>query len=53
MIARATLMEKKSFDLTIPDVPGLTGAHPTRFHAEFDAGQQAYRFTFSGFTPAG
>ena len=53
MIARATLMEKKSFDLAIPDVPGLTGAHPTRFHAEFDAAQQAYRFTFSRFTPAG
>lgn len=52
MISKATLMEKKSFDLPIPNVPGLAGAHPTRFHAEYDAAQQAYRFTFSRFTPA-
>jgi hypothetical protein len=50
MISRAILMRKQSFDLTIPEVPGLAGAHPTLFHAEYDATQQAYRFTFSGFT---
>jgi hypothetical protein len=52
MISKAMLMEKKSFDLPIPDVPGLGGAHPTKFHAEYDATQHAYRFTFSGFTTA-
>jgi hypothetical protein len=52
MVSKAMLMEKKSFDLPIPDVPGLTGAHPTKFHAEYDATQQAYRFTFSAFTSA-
>jgi hypothetical protein len=52
MVSRAMLMEKKSFDLPIPDVPGLAGAHPTKFHAEYDATQQAYRFTLSAFTPA-
>jgi hypothetical protein len=50
MITRAMLMRKQSFDLPIPEVPGLSGAHPTRFHAEYDAAQQAYRFTFSAFT---
>ena len=50
--AKAMLMKKASFDLPIPEVPGLTGPHPTRFHAEYDAAQQAYRFTFSGFLPA-
>jgi hypothetical protein len=52
MVSKAMLMEKKSFDLPIPDVPGLTGAHATKFHAEYDATQQAYRFTFSAFTHA-
>jgi hypothetical protein len=46
------LLKKESFDLPIPDVPGLAGAHPTKFHAEYDKAQQAYRFTFSAFTPA-
>jgi hypothetical protein len=50
MLTKAMLMEKKSFDLPIPAIPGL-GVHPTKFHAEFDAAQQAYRFTFSGFAP--
>ena len=53
MLTKAMLMEKKSFDLPIPDVPGLTGGHPTKFHAEYDAGQQSYRFILSAFTPAG
>lgn len=51
MVTKAMLMEKKSFDLAIPEVPGLD-AHPTRFRAEYDAAQDAYRFTFSGFVPA-
>lgn len=52
MLSKAMLMRKQSFDLPIPDVPGLAGAHPTKFHAEYDAAQRAYRFTFSAFTPA-
>lgn len=52
MISKAMLMQKRSFDLAIPDVPGLAGAHPTKFHADYDATQQVYRFTFSAFTPA-
>ena len=50
MISKAMLMKKASFDLPIPDVPGLTGAHPTKFHAEWDAPANAYRFAFTGFT---
>jgi hypothetical protein len=52
MISKAMLMRKQSFDLTIPDIPGLAGAHATKFHAKYDATQQAYRFTFSAFTLA-
>lgn len=52
MVTKAMLMEKKSFDFPIPAIPGLTGAHPTKFHAEYDATQQAYRFVFSGFAAA-
>lgn len=52
MVTRAMLMEKRSFDLPIPDIPGLSGAHPTKFHAEYDKQREAYRFVFSGFSPA-
>jgi len=52
MVTRAMLMERNSFDLAIPGVPGL-GPHPTRFRAEYDATGNAYRFTFSEFVPAG
>lgn len=52
MVAKATLMKRASFDLPIPEVPGLSGPHPTRFHAEYDAAKQSYRFTFSAFAPA-
>lgn len=51
MITKAMLMEKKSFELAIPDVPGI-GAHPTKFRAEYDAAKASYRFAFSGFTSA-
>ena len=52
MLAKAMLMKKESFDLPIPDIPRFAGLHPTKFHAEYDAAQQAYRFSFSAFTPA-
>jgi hypothetical protein len=52
MLSKVMLMKKASFDLPIPDVPGLAGPHPTKFHADYDAAQQAYRFTFSAFMPA-
>lgn len=52
MVSKAMLMEKKSFDLPIPEIPGLAGTQPTRFHAEYDTTHQAYRFTFSGFRAA-
>ena len=51
MVAKAMLMEKKSFDLAIPAIPGLAGAHATKFHAEFDAVKQEYRMILSGFVP--
>jgi hypothetical protein len=51
MISQALLMEKKPFDLTIPAIPGLAGMYPRKFHAEFDAKAQSYRFIFSGFAP--
>jgi hypothetical protein len=52
MITKTMLLEKKSFDLPIPTIPGLAGAHPTKFHAEYDAAKASYRFVFSDFTPA-
>jgi len=51
MLSRDLLMKKQSFDLTIPEIPGLEAAHPTRFQAVYDGAQDAYRFTFSSFTP--
>jgi hypothetical protein len=53
MISKAMLMRKESFELTIPDVPGMAGPHPTRFRGEYDAAQQAYRFILSDFTAGG
>jgi len=49
MLTKAMLMEKKSFDLPIADVPGLAGSYPHTFHATYDSTAQSYRFTFSGF----
>ena len=51
MLTQAMLMEKKSFDLPIPTIPGLSGMYPRTFHAEYDEKGQSYRFTFSGFAP--
>ena len=53
MISRSLLLERRSFDLTVPAVPGLQGGQPTMFRAEYDAGQDAYRFTFSEFSRDG
>ena len=49
MVAKAMLMERKSFDLVIPQIPGLVGAHPTKFHAEYDPKKQAYQMILSAF----
>lgn len=51
MITRAMLEDKRSFDLPIPDIPGMGADHPRTFHAEYDAGQNAYQFVFSNFRP--
>ena len=49
MISKAMLMEKQSFDLPIPSIPGRTEVYPRTFRANFDAEKQSYRFVFSGF----
>lgn len=51
MLTKAMLMERKSFDLPIPTIPGLAGNYPRSFRAEYDEKQQSYRFVFSGFAP--
>jgi hypothetical protein len=50
MIARATLLARRSFPLPIPRVPDAPPAvrYPTRFAAEYDSTAQAYHFVFSG-----
>lgn len=50
MISRSFLLERRSFDLTVPAVPGLEGKQPTKFRADYDEEQDAYQFTFSGFS---
>ena len=49
MLTRAMLLEKKTFDLPIPVIPGVEGLYPRVFHAEYDAQSNAYRFVFSNF----
>lgn len=49
MISRAKLLERQSFDLTVPEIPGATGSYPRSFHAEWVADTESYRFTFSDF----
>ncbi len=51
MVTRSVLLEKRSFDLPIPSIPGMTGAYPRAFQAEYDAQQQVYHFVFSDFAP--
>lgn len=55
MITRATLLERRSFGLDIPEVPGRPAntRYPTTFRADYDSTAQAYRFVFSGLTAAG
>jgi len=55
MITRATLLERRSFTIDIPEVPDRpTGVrYPTTFRADYDSTAQTYRFLFSGLTPAG
>ncbi len=51
MLSRAMLLEKRSFDLPIPSIPGLSGSYPRVFHGTYDAQQNAYHFAFSDFRP--
>ena len=51
MLTRSLLLEKRSFDLPIPSIPGMAGAYPRAFQAEYDAQQQVYHFVFSDFAP--
>jgi len=51
MLTKAMLMERKSFDLAIPTIPGLVGNYPRSFRAEYDEKRQTYRFIFSAFAP--
>ncbi len=53
MISRAMLMEKASFDLLSPSIPGMKGSYPHSFRAEYDSAAAAYRFVFSGFSSGG
>ena len=50
MISKALLVQKQSFDLPVPAVPGRPGAQPTKFRAEYDAQKQEYRLILSGFS---
>ncbi|HSM18374.1 MAG TPA: hypothetical protein VK845_15410, partial [Gemmatimonadales bacterium] len=42
MLTRALLMERQSFDLPIPEIPGMADPHPRAFRAEYDPEQDAY-----------
>jgi len=50
MITREMLLKRQSFDLPMPTVAGLPEGvrYPQRFRAEYEAGTDSYRFTFSG-----
>lgn len=50
MLTKAKLLEQTSFDLPVPEIPGLTGPHPTKFSAVYDSASQAWRFSWSGFS---
>lgn len=49
MISKAMLMEKASFELPIPTVPGATAPYARAFRADYNAEKDTYRFVFSGF----
>ena len=53
MVSRATLLERRSFELDIPasaDLPANVH-YPTHFRADYDSTAQSYRFVFSGMAP--
>lgn len=52
MLTSALLLEKHAFTLPVPGIPGIGGASPRTFRADYDAQQQAYHFVFAGFAPA-
>lgn len=52
MLTREMLLERRSFDLPVPRIPGASGRYPRTFHAEYDGQQKAYRFVWSGFAAA-
>jgi hypothetical protein len=50
MIARTTLMDARTFQLTVPPAPSDTPATvrwPSRFEAIYDGDARVYRFVFS------
>jgi hypothetical protein len=49
MIARATLMERRTFSIDVPSVAGAPARVriPSGFQAQYDSTTQAYRFEFS------
>ncbi|MGH7592295.1 MAG: protein kinase domain-containing protein [Gemmatimonadales bacterium] len=49
MLTKTMLDEKKSFDLPIPTIPGLSSAYPRTFHATWDTTKASYRFAYSDF----
>jgi len=51
MLTRALLREKQSFDLPIPQIPGMAEPHPRAFRAEYDPDHDAYNFVFTDFAP--
>lgn len=55
MITRATLLERRSFSMDIPEVPDrpTNARYPTTFRADYDSTAQTYKFVFSGLTAAG
>lgn len=53
MLSREFLLERRSFDLAIPAVPGREGRGPTAFRGDYDEAADAFRFTFTGFERAG
>jgi hypothetical protein len=49
MLSRTLLLERRSFELPIPTIPGMTRPHPRTFRALYDARQEVYRFVFADF----
>jgi Hypothetical protein TTHB210 len=50
MITKATLMERRSFNLTVPAIPSPEGSrYPATFRAYYDSTAQSYTFALAGF----